>query len=84
VGERGRWGDGKDDNIERGERGREYHANVGVVAGVLWHCVVEAWRRREVTAVDVPQLGVTHDKRLKIKPTLDNKLVIILTSLVLL
>jgi hypothetical protein len=36
-----------------------------------------------VTAVDVPQLGVTHDKRLKIKPTLDNKLVNIITSLVL-
>ena len=83
MGERGRWGDGKDDNIERGERGREYRANVGVVAGVLWRCVVEAWRRREVTAVDVPQLGVTHDKRLKIKPTLDNKLVNIITSFVL-
>ncbi len=38
----------------------------------------------EVTAVDVPQLSVTHDKRLKIKPTLDNKLVNIVTSLVLL
>ncbi len=84
VGERGRRGEGEADDIERGERGREYRANVGVVAGVLWHCVVEAWRRREVTAVDVPQRGVTHDKRIKIKPTLDNKLVNIITSLVLL
>jgi hypothetical protein len=64
--------------------GREYRAVVAVVAGVLWHCVVEDWRRREVTAVDVPQLGVTHNKRLKIKPTLDNKLVKIMTSFVLL
>ena len=46
----------------RGRRG--YRAVVTVMAGVLWRCIVEDWRRREVTAVDVPQLGVTHDKRL--------------------
>ena len=33
--------------------GRGYRAVVAVMAGVLWR-----------TAVDVPQLGVTHDKRL--------------------
>jgi hypothetical protein len=44
--------------------GRGYRAVVAVMAGVLWCCIAEDWRRREVTAVDVPQLGVTHDKRL--------------------
>ena len=39
--------------------GRGYRAVVAMMAGVLWRCFVEDWRRREVMAVDVPQLGVT-------------------------
>jgi hypothetical protein len=39
--------------------GRGYRAVVAMMAGVLWRCFGEDWRRREVMAVDVPQLGVT-------------------------
>ncbi len=71
MGKRGRWGDGDDDDGERGERISCRCCRDGRCAVAHGCGRATAWRD-------------TRQKVIKNKPTLDNKLVNIITSFVLL